>query len=53
MNDTFTQNLDGQTQSEATTQKNYEDMMAMKSKDLADLQETTAKAKATKARPKK
>jgi len=49
MYDTFTQNLEGQTQSEATSQKNYEDMMAVKSKELADLQETTAKAKATKA----
>lgn len=47
--DTFMQHLGGQTPSEATGQMNYEDMMAVKSKELADLQETTAKAKATKA----
>ena len=49
MRDTFMQHLEGQTQSEATSQKNYEDMTAVKSKELAGLQETTAKAKATKA----
>ena len=49
VNDTFTQNLEGQTQPEATSQKNYEDMMAVKSKELADPQETTAMTKATEA----
>ena len=51
VNDTFTQNLEGQTRPEATSQKNYEDMMAVKSKGLADPQETTAMKKATTTRP--
>ena len=49
MNDTFTQILEGQTQSEATSRKNYEDMMAVKSKKLANFQETTAMTKGTEA----
>ena len=37
MCDTFTQNLVGQTQSEATSQKKSEGMLAVKSQELADL----------------
>jgi len=53
MYDTFSADLETQTEQEATGQKNYEDFMATKAKQLATLQATLAKKEARKAEVEK
>merc|ERR1719456_2129965 len=49
MYDTFTANLETETQTEATNQKNFEAVMAVKAEELASLQDVLEKTEAAKA----
>jgi hypothetical protein len=49
MYDTFTANLETETQNEATSQKNFEAVMAVKAEELASLQDVLQKTEASKA----
>ena len=49
MYDTFSADLETQTEQEATSQKNYEGLMAEKAKQLATLRATLTKKEAKKA----
>merc|ERR1719456_755165 len=49
MYDTFTANLETETQNEATNQKNFEAVMAVKANELASLQDVLQKTEASKA----
>ena len=48
MYDTFTANLETETQNEATNQKNFEAVMAVKAEELASLQALLEKTEAAK-----